>query len=284
MSGDLYVSADSPKSISESLPPSHSQEVTEYIRISEEERNTSSFTLCNPAWVKIKKGVYKNDIGYVFDSAGDQFNDFVAVLVPPRNFPYPMSQDSVALLDRSRLPHDGSVSDILREEQVVGCSYRGEQYYKGLLLKYFRYDCLELVDRPHVDDIRLHLQSGWDFPFLEKTKVTFSLQFLRAGDTVRVIRGDLCTCVATVISVNQIYQTATLEIVSDGKTQRTQVRLGDIERVFHVGETVRVVAGSYLGLEGYIVEMNEEIFHVCQGVSGEQVSLQLSINLSNSNE
>ena len=191
----------------------------EYLRISEEECkliSTSSSTIRNPTWVRIKRGIYNNDIGYVFDS--DQSNGFVAVLIPPRNFPYHMPQYSVALFDRSRLPHDESVSDILREEQVVGWSYKGEQYYKGLLLKHFRSDHLELVDCPHIDDIRLHLQSGWDSPFLEKAKVAFSLQFLRAGDAVRVIRGDLCTCVATVISVDQIYRSATLEFVSDRET------------------------------------------------------------------
>ena len=44
------------------------------------------------------------------------------------------------------------------------------------------------------------------------------------------------------------------------------------------------MAGSHLGLEGYIVEMSEEMFHVCQGVSGEQVSLQHNVNLSNPNK
>ena len=44
------------------------------------------------------------------------------------------------------------------------------------------------------------------------------------------------------------------------------------------------MAGLHLGLEGYIVEMSEEMFHVCQGVSGEQVSLQHNVNLSNPNK
>jgi transcription elongation factor len=158
-------------------------------------------------------------------------------------------------------------------EQVVGWSYKGEQYYKGLLLKHFHRECLELVTRPHVDDIRLHLQSGWDLPFLTRTKVAFSMQFLRAGDAVRVIAGELHSLVATVTSVDHICSSASLELTLDGQTTEAQVRLENLERVFHVGDVVRVVAGSYLGLEGYILEMSEEIFDLRQDISGEQVSL-----------
>jgi transcription elongation factor len=260
-------------SIAKSLPPSHALAVKEYLRISEEEQEavmSSRSTFCNPMWVRIKRGRYKGDIGYVFDP--DQLNGLIAVLIPLRDFPYSMSQGSVALLDRSRLPNDKPISDIFLGEQVVGCSYKGEKYYKGLLLKHFDRDCLELVTCPHVDDIRLHLQSGWDSPFLGKTKVAFSMQFLRTGDAVRVIVGELRSWVATVTSVDHSYGSASLELILDGRTRQAQMRLEDIEKVFRVGDMVRVVAGSHLGLEGYIIQMSEEIFHVCQDISGEQAS------------
>ncbi|KAG1897337.1 uncharacterized protein F5891DRAFT_982725 [Suillus fuscotomentosus] len=35
--------------------------------------------------------------------------------------------------------------------------------------------------------------------------------------------------------------------------------------------TVRVVAGPYLGLEGQIIQISDDVFHVCQGVSKEEV-------------
>jgi ribosomal protein L24 len=260
-------------SIAKSLPPSHALAVKEYLRISEEEQEavmSSRSTFCNPMWVRIKRGRYKGDIGYVFDH--DQLNGFIAVLIPLRDFPYSMSQGSVALLDRNRLPNDKPISDIFLGEQVVGCVYKGEKYYKGLLLKHFDRDCLELVTCPHVDDIRLHLQSGWDSPFVGKTKVAFSMQFLRTGDAVRVITGELRSRVATVTSVDHSYGSASLELILDGRTRQAQIRLEDIEKVFRVGDMVRVVAGSHLGLEGYIVQMSEEIFHVCQDISGEQAS------------
>jgi hypothetical protein len=94
---------------------------------------------------------YKGDIAYVYDS--NQSDDFVTVLIPLQDFPYPMSEKSAALLDRSRLPANRTVSDITCDSKVIGCSFKGEQYYMGLLLKKFHHSDLELVATPHPDYI-----------------------------------------------------------------------------------------------------------------------------------
>ncbi|OJA10331.1 hypothetical protein AZE42_12095 [Rhizopogon vesiculosus] len=44
-----------------------------------------------------------------------QSNNFVAVLIPPQEFPYLMPQGSVALFDRSRLPNNETVFDIVHD-------------------------------------------------------------------------------------------------------------------------------------------------------------------------
>jgi ribosomal protein L24 len=271
--GQLYVVSDSSKTIAASLPTSHSLSVKQYIRIADEEREAVKLSyskLPNPGWVKIKQGKYKDDIGYVFDS--EQSNDLVAVLIPPREFPYPMPRGSVALLDRSRLPNDKAVSDITRGDKVVGWAYKGERYYMGLLLKHFHRDRLELITYPHADDIQLHLQSEWDNPFFKKSLVSFSMQFLRVGDAARVISGEVCSEIGTVVSTDHMFGSVRLALTLDGHKEEIEVRLQDVERVFCVGDTVRVVAGSYLGLEGHIIQMNEGLFHVCQAVSNEEVN------------
>jgi hypothetical protein len=100
IAGQLYMVADSPKTIAKSLPFSLYLAVKQYVRISDEEREVverSYYKLPNPAWVKIKCGKYQGDIAQVFDS--NLPNGFVAVLVPPRDFPYPMPPRSRSLLD-----------------------------------------------------------------------------------------------------------------------------------------------------------------------------------------
>lgn len=131
--------------------------------------------------------------------------------------------------------------------------YEGQSYYMGLLLKDFHCDNLELLASLHIEDIRLHLESRWDKLFLKKTVVLFSMQFLRMGDWVRVVEGSLCGELGQVISTDHIVGSASLEFTFDGRPEQIEVHLEDIERVFWVGDTVKVVAGLYLGLEGHII-------------------------------
>lgn len=275
--GQLYVVADSPRTITASLPTSHVFAVKRYIRISEEERKAvggSVSKLPNPAWVRIKCGKHKSDIGYVFDP--DPSNGLIAVLVPPRCFPYPMPSGSVALLDRFRLPDDQTVRDLTRDGKVIGFSFKKEQYYMGLVLKYFHRDRLELVAYPHADDIQLHMQSGFDTPFVKKTLAAFSTQFLRTGDSARIISGELRSKIGTVVSTDHVSGSVCLEIVLDGHQSEIDVRLEDMERLFRVGDKVQVVAGPYMGLEGHIIQISDDMFHVCQDVSKEEVRLCLN--------
>ncbi|KAG1851066.1 hypothetical protein DFJ58DRAFT_729045 [Suillus subalutaceus] len=269
----LYAVSDSPRTIATSLKLLSSS-MKDYIYISEEEQaavERSCSTLPNPGWVKITQGKYKGDISYVFDPK--QSNDFITVLIPPRDFPYDMPKRSVVLLNRAHLPSDKTVPDILQDDKVVGWSYKGERYYMGLLLKNFRRDSLEPVASPHANDIQLHLQSGWDVPFFKKTLKAFSLQFLHVGDSARPITGEVCSEIGTVISTNHVSGSACLKFTLDGHGQELEFRLQDIERVFWVGDTVRVVAGAYAGLEGHIIKKSGDLFHMCQETTNEEVEV-----------
>ncbi|KAG1892943.1 uncharacterized protein F5891DRAFT_986322 [Suillus fuscotomentosus] len=167
-----------------------------------------------------------------------------------------MPKRSVALLDRARLPNDKTVSDILQGDKVMGWLYKGEQYYTGLLLKNFRHDSLEL-----------------DVPFFKKTLKTFSLQFLRVGDSARPITGEVCQEIGTVISTNHASGSTCLKFIIDGHGQELEFRLQDIERVFWVGDTVRVIAGAHAGLEGYIIKKSDDLFHMCQEATNKEVEV-----------
>ncbi|KAG2109826.1 hypothetical protein DEU56DRAFT_920264 [Suillus clintonianus] len=274
VAGQLYVVTDSFKTIVNSIPASHTLALKECLRITEAEREAverSRSELPNQAWVRIRDGKYKGDIAQVFNPSLP--NGLVAVLIASRNLPYPVPRRSQALLERSRLPNSKAVSDILRDGAVVGLMYKGESYYRGLLLKNFPRDRLELVVSPHVDDIHLHLQSGWDKPFLKKTVVAFSARFLRVGDYARVIQGSLRGELGKIVSIDHTCDSVGLELTFHGGLEDIELPLQDLERVFRVGDSVRVVAGSFLGLEGYIIQMDEDIFRICQAVSKEEVEI-----------
>ncbi|KAG2746206.1 hypothetical protein P692DRAFT_20738644, partial [Suillus brevipes Sb2] len=269
--GQLYVVTDSFKTIVDSIPASHTSALKECILITEAEREVverSRFELPNQAWVRIRDGKYKGDIARVFNPILP--NGFVAVLIASRSLPYPISRRS-ALLEQARLPNTKAVSDILCDGTVVGLKYKGESYYMGLLLKNFPRDRLEFVDSPHIDDIHLHLESGWDKPFLKKTVVAFSAQFLRVGDSARIVQGSLRGQLGKVVSTDHTCGSVGLELTfDDGGLEEIELRFQDIERVFRVGDSVRVIAGSFLGVEGHILQIDGDIFHICQAVSKEE--------------
>ncbi|KAG1856567.1 hypothetical protein C8R48DRAFT_775969 [Suillus tomentosus] len=230
--GQLYVVADSPATIAKSLPLSLYLAVKEYSRIAEEEREAVERTQSEfpqQAWVRIKGSKYRGDIAQVFEQLP---NGLVAVLIVARNFPYSMPSGSRALIQRSLLPNQKSVSDIIRDDKVVGWKYKGESYYMGLLLKNFHRDRLELVASPHVDDIRLHLDAGWNQPFLNETVVAFSLQFLRVGDWARVVKGSLRGELGQVVSTDHTLGTLSLQSAFDGRLKEMEVRLKDMNGSF----------------------------------------------------
>jgi hypothetical protein len=91
--GQLYVVSNSPKMIAESLTSSLDLAVKEYIHVTDAEHKAVQWSrskLPNPAWVRITKGKYKDDVGRVFKSK----DDFVQVLIATHDFPYKMPKGS----------------------------------------------------------------------------------------------------------------------------------------------------------------------------------------------
>ncbi|KAG2750984.1 hypothetical protein P692DRAFT_20727630, partial [Suillus brevipes Sb2] len=245
----LYVTSDSPRTIQNALPDAYKLSIKDWDIIEDDEAaevNNLSLQYPYPCWLRVKRGKYRDAVGYLFDS--EQSNNFVTVLIPPRDFPYDMPKGSVALFDPSRLPPGISTTDVTRNGEIVGEKYKGEEYYCGLLKKTFHRYSTELVHIPHPNDIRLHHQAGWDLPFTRKAEVAFSKLSLRAGDTVRLhtpdLSGQLCT---------------------------TEAALVDVERVFNVGDEVRVIAGVYQGVAGHLVQKYEDNFTICQSGTQQEV-------------
>ncbi|KAG1830940.1 hypothetical protein DFJ58DRAFT_848376 [Suillus subalutaceus] len=166
----------------------------------------SHFTLA------VKKYVIVSDENVKWSSGPAENSPTQRGLGSPMRVSLSHASGSRSLLDRSRLLNGDAVSNINCGEEVIGWTYKGEKYYMGLLLKTVHRDRLELVICPHADDIWLHLQSGWGQPFLKKTVVMFSMQFLRTGDWVRIVRGDLSSETSQVISTDHPANSATLEL------------------------------------------------------------------------
>ncbi|KAG1892961.1 uncharacterized protein F5891DRAFT_986285 [Suillus fuscotomentosus] len=186
---------------------------------------------------------------------------------------YVVADSPKSICDSLPASHGLAVKQCLRITDAEREAVVGQSYYMGLLLQDFHRDNLELLASPHIDDIRLHLESGWDKPFLKKTVASFSMQFLRMGDWARVVEGALRGESGQVISTDHTVGSASLEFAFDGRPEQIEVRVEEIERVFRVGDTVKVVAGPYLGIEGHIIQMRQDVFDICQDITNKQVEV-----------
>jgi hypothetical protein len=109
------------------------------------------------------------------------------------------------------------MTDIIHDGKVVGSSYKGKEYYGGLLKKNIHHYCTELISVPHPDDLCLHLQSGWDTPFVKQAEIAFSKQFLCPSDSVRFAKGDSTVLIYTVLTMDHAHGgSVRLEFNMDG--------------------------------------------------------------------
>jgi transcription antitermination factor NusG len=124
----------------------------------------------------------------------------------------------------------------------------------------------------HPDNIRFHHQYSWDAAFVKKMENAFPKQFLRVGDSVRIISGVVNSEIGMILLMDYAYgESARLELNVNDIHRVTEHHLEDLECIFWVGDQISVVAGVHLGLQGYIVEKTGNIFSICQHLTQEQV-------------
>ncbi|KIK11578.1 hypothetical protein PISMIDRAFT_37657, partial [Pisolithus microcarpus 441] len=181
-------------------------------------------------WVRIKQSAYKGDIGYVEESV----ETHAVVLVAPCQLPYDLPEESGERMrfdvELARLAGLDFVPILSPSGAEIGYSCGGQQFIHGLLRLTLPVNTLELVELPHPDNIRFHVATGIDPPFVEETLNIFSVQFWREHDSVEIQEGDL-----------------------RGK----RGTLADLRRVFKIGDTVGVIAGPFCGETGYVVALHE---------------------------
>ncbi|KAG1760394.1 hypothetical protein EDD22DRAFT_848519 [Suillus occidentalis] len=147
-----------------------------------------------PCWLRVKCGKYRDTVGYLFDS--EQSNNFVMVLIPPRDFPYKMPKGSVALFNPSRLLPGISMMDITCDGEIVRQKYKAR----------------------------------WDTPFTQKVIIAFSKLSLQAGDSVHLHTSDLPGQICTVLSTDHAFGgMIDIQFELDSVVTQMQATLIDIE-------------------------------------------------------
>ena len=256
----LYVEASDPKAIITSIPPSHRDVVRNIVLVPTEDVPSLYSTrevFTSPFWVRVKRGVYKNDIGYVLSRDGDK----VDVLLAPQERPYDSDRRKL-LFDIDAARRAGYAVTVTEPPDVragvVTC--RGLVYQQGLVLRSFTKLHLEVVEAPHPDDLAFHYLAGIDLPLIRRTVAIFSAQLWQEGDLVRVTQGELNDACGPILSVDLQNKTAIVDIESgSGLTGEFSFSIFHLQRKHRRGDSVKVFAGSDRGVEGFVVIGGENL-------------------------
>ncbi|KAI5999998.1 hypothetical protein EDD15DRAFT_2193486 [Pisolithus albus] len=257
----LYVEASCPLDVQQSLPPSHCRSHKDIILLPPQEGTSilaykARQVLPTQNWVRIKQSAYKGDIGYVEESA----ETHVVVLVAPRQLPYDVPEESgermMFDIELARLAGLDSIPIISPSGAEIGYSCGGQQFVCGLLRLTLLVNALELVELPHPDDIRFHVATGVDPPFVEETLNIFSAQFWREHDSVEIQEGDLRGKRGMLADIDLHKRSAVVLCDSD---DTFECNLQELRRVFKIGDTVRVIAGLFCGETGYVIVLHERM-------------------------
>ena len=226
----LYVEAASLRAINTSVPPSH-RSIIRQITLVPPEEVASLYSprevFASTFWVRFKRGIYKNDIGYVLSWDGDR----VDILVAPRDRPYDSDLRKLFFdADAARLAE----YTVMVEKQV-----------------------LEVVEVPHPDDLAFHSLVGINPSLVSQTIKIFSAQLWREGDLVRVMEGELRNTPGCIISVDLENKSAAVEIDYRGLVNYSCL-IFELQRVYKHGDSVKIFAGPEKGTSGCILDHRGE--------------------------
>ncbi|KAH0825726.1 hypothetical protein J3R83DRAFT_9929 [Lanmaoa asiatica] len=258
----LYVQASCPLEILSAMNPVHRNAVRAVTLVPPAEASrifTPEKTFPPRSWVRIRKGRYKNDIGYVLSYDQDTFS----VLVVPRERAYesPEEPRNVRALFHFQLAHDAGLDLTLltNSRGLTAFQHNNHSYFSGLLRLSLTIDDLECVPIPHPDEIHLHAQAGMDPSLVEECHVLFSAQFWREGDVVRSSSPELLDQKATIAAVDLDNRSVTL-ILND---QTYDCPLLEQRRVFSTGDHLRITVGPDRGLKGMVTVVMEKELVLC---------------------
>ncbi|KAI6008626.1 hypothetical protein EDC04DRAFT_2610872 [Pisolithus marmoratus] len=249
----LYVAGTCSMEVRNHLPPSHSSAAKDIILLPPTEATSLSVfkarqTLPVRTWVRIKKGPYKGDIGFVERS----YPTNVVLIVAPRERPYDLpEQRGEKSLFSSELAITAGLDPvpILSSTGVdIGFTCCGYDFIRGLLRLTIPTDSVILVELPHPDDIAFHMIADFERSFMEETVLLFSAQFWREFDTVEIRSGELRGSRGRLIDVEWYKRTASLFLPTDERLEGdVNVRgetihcaIQELRRVFNMGQALEV--------------------------------------------
>ena len=279
-SGHLYVEAISPEIVRRSLAG-----VSAFVRWREgillvpiQERvellGKSGFNRLTSDWVRVKRGLYRHDLGYVLRH--ENFSSKITFALVPRLSYNPYSANPKAGTKRQAAPTGTRPSkallDLDRARQIdkVESSrshndylkFQGKHFRGGLLIRqHSGHDLITKNVTPRYEEIQFFRASPCvGLSVIRKWQIADSLATLQAGNRVEILTGELKGSLAVVDDIqDNISNVRPLNLSGDtGIGHETlQLPIKHVRKAFLPGDFVQVRHGVDAGNRGYVTTTSE---------------------------
>ncbi|KAG1795915.1 hypothetical protein EV424DRAFT_1547319 [Suillus variegatus] len=258
--GRLCVKAENTTVIRKAWPSTHTNCFFDVISLPREDQiPTSKSDLTIPGWYRPRHGQYRHDVGYAY-SYDPQTDTITLLLASRESSGWEVGKDSH--LPRLRnLPND-----------ISSFAGQNKTYIHGLLaLKLHRTAVVE-IPIPAPESILLHQESRCNPALVQSTLHVYAAQHCMEGDLVRVRVGEMIGCMARIQCVDMCTRSASACMeesvyIENISHEPIMFVISNLERKFHVGDSVRVLDGSLVashlkGKTGMVVQVDENTIDV----------------------
>jgi Early transcription elongation factor of RNA pol II, NGN section len=221
-------------------------------------------------WVRIKKGAYKKDLGFVTDM--DSFTSRVRLWVIPRlsysdikRTRYTRSDQSLFDPDRARTVFGPDTV----QQRIDRFKFQGKVFKHGLLERVLALNDLTTKNvHPTYDELRLFSESlGFDKALKHRWNTDYAAATLCINDRVRVISGEQKGFLGTIVDKHENTVQVQLRKEPDARITFEDEPLLDllacqVSKSFKVGDYVEVRDGFWAGSRGYVLGICDSVLKV----------------------
>ena len=217
-------------------------------------------------WVRIKRGTYSRDIGYVLHV--DSLTPQVRLLVVPRiTYRLGTLKSRPGKRPKAQRP-PRALLDINLARTITGSyklngpDFKCMTFMERLLIKeYKQHNLITKNVHPTYEEISLfHGNTAVTVSAIQEWEAADAISALRIADRIEVLVGELKGCSGVIFDIRD--DVATVEIHQEGNATPDKhlldIPLRDIRKSFCDGDFVRIRHGVHAGVTGYILSVSAD--------------------------
>lgn len=238
------------------------------------------------SFVRLKRGKYKNDIGQVVELSETSADSVRIKLVPRLDYNAPASQSGAfngankkraikqrppqKLFNPKEIPKNASDKTFMKRGSRW--QYGNDIFdHDGYLERVVRLNAIDYIGvKPTLEELSKFNAAELSALSIQDASVADGPTPYEAGDRVVVIRGELMNAVGVVKSVTD--KDGIIVDLDEG-LRGVSVDRSFLRLFLVVGDSVRVVRGRYIGEQGMITQIKDDVLTMFSSTSMQQISV-----------